>query len=236
MLNFLLFKVIFIGAVMDPVWRHILRLSLWIGVLGFLRIFSLLCRDRFENLSTIAYAPPNAYYKITTLLFAIFALNILWYIGSMFLFPNSITFLTLEFLPVALDTAQVMTKYLAHLLDQWNENGFESKRLINYYAEISTDVLILGCTLLQYLQLMWMHGISFGLVDIVLFLNVRSVLKNLHNKVMIHRERWRMMSYVQRQYIDATQEELDANDDDCAICRDSLKVAKKLACGHLFHL
>lgn len=49
MLNFLLFKVIFIGAVMDPVWRHILRLSMWIGVLGFMRIFSLLSRDRLDN-------------------------------------------------------------------------------------------------------------------------------------------------------------------------------------------
>lgn len=39
-------------------------------------------------------------------------------------------------------------------MDQWRENGFESKRLINYYTELSADVLILGCTLLQYLQLM----------------------------------------------------------------------------------
>lgn len=51
MLNFLLFKMIFIGAVMDPVWRHILRLSMWIGILGFMRIFSLLSRDRLDNVS-----------------------------------------------------------------------------------------------------------------------------------------------------------------------------------------
>ncbi|ORZ09818.1 hypothetical protein BCR42DRAFT_334280 [Absidia repens] len=236
MLNFLLFKVIFIGAVMDPVWRHILRLSMWIGILGFLRIFSLLSRDRFDNLATVAYTPPNAYYKITGLLCAIFVTNIFWYFGSMVLFPSSLTFLTLEFLPVALDTVQVIIKYLAHLMEQSRENGFENKWLINYYTEISADVLILGCTLLQYLQLMWMHGISFGLVDIVLFLNVRSVLKNLHSKILIHRERWRAMSYVRSQYVDATDQELDDYDDDCAICRDELKTAKKLSCGHLFHL
>jgi hypothetical protein len=43
-----------------------------------------------------------------------------------------------------------------------------------------------------------MHGISFGLVDIVLFLNVRSVLKNLHNKIIIYRERWKAMVYVRQ--------------------------------------
>ncbi|KAI8065832.1 hypothetical protein BC940DRAFT_240672 [Gongronella butleri] len=236
MLNFLLFKVIFIGAVMEPVWRHILRLSLWIGVLGFIRIFSLLSRDRFENLATVSQSPPQAYYKITMLLLTLFVGNIVWYGGSLIMFPSATTFLTLEFLPVALDTTQVLTKYLAYLLDQWREQGFESQRWINYYVEISTDVLILACTLLQYLQLMWMHGISFGLVDIVLFLNVRSVFKNLHSKIVMHRERWRAMSYVQSHYVNATQDELDQYDDDCAICRDELKVAKKLACGHLFHL
>ncbi|KAI8394096.1 uncharacterized protein BYT42DRAFT_488894 [Radiomyces spectabilis] len=236
MLNFLLFKVIFIGAVMDPIWRHILRLSIWIGVLGFLRIFCLLSRDRFDNLATIAYTPPKQYYKITLLLCFILLGDVLWYIGSALLFPASLTFLTLEFLPVILDTIHVMTKYLSHLLDQWQENGFENKCLVNYYTELGADVLILACTLMQYLQLMWMHGVSFGLVDFVLFLNVRSVLKNLHNKVLIHRERWRAMSYVRDRYVNATPAELSLHNDDCAICREKMKTAKKLACGHLFHL
>lgn len=236
MLNFLLFKVIFIGAVMDPVWRYILRLSMWIGVLGFMRIFSLLSRDRLDNLATVAFVSIKKYYKITVLLLLIFLSDVLWYIGSLYLFPTSLAFLTLEFLPVILDTTQVLIKYITHLMDQWRDNGFDSKRLINYYTELSADVLILGCTLLQYLQLMWMHGISFGLVDIVLFLNVRSVLKNLHTKILIYRERWRAMSYVRDRYVNASQEELANYNDDCAICRDRMKNAKKLPCGHLFHL
>lgn len=81
-----------------------------------------------------------------------------------------------------------------------------------------------------------MHGLSFGLVDIVLFLNVRSVLMNLHSKVRAHRERWRAVSFVRQSYANATEYELDTFDDDCAICRDPMKSAKKLSCGHLFHL
>ncbi|KAG1173706.1 uncharacterized protein RHIMIDRAFT_234637 [Rhizopus microsporus ATCC 52813] len=236
MLNFLLFKMIFIGAVMDPVWRHILRLSMWIGILGFMRIFSLLSRDRLDNLTTIAFVSIHKYYKIIILLSTILLSNIIWYLGSLYLFPTSLAFLTLEFLPVVLDTVQVLIKYITHLLDQWIENGFESKRWINYYTELSADVLILACTLLQYLQLMWMHGISFGLVDIVLFLNVRSVLKTLHNKITIYRERWRAMAYIRQRYVDASPEELSKLNDDCAICREKMKTATKLACGHLFHL
>ena len=33
----------------------------------------------------------------------------------------------------------------------------------------------------------------------------------------------------------ATSEELVANNDDCAICWDSMSTARKLPCGHLFH-
>ena len=55
---------------------------------------------------------------------------------------------------MALDTLQVMTKYGAQLIDQWREQGFEGKRMMNYYAELGTDMLVLGFTLVQYLQLM----------------------------------------------------------------------------------
>ena len=48
----------------------------------------------------------------------------------------------------------MMTKYFSQLLDQYIEQGFEGKRTINYYAELGTDMLVLGLTLLQYLQLM----------------------------------------------------------------------------------
>ena len=36
-------------------------------------------------------------------------------------------------------------------------------------------------------------------------------------------------------YADATAQELAAYDDDCAICRERMASAKKLACGHIFH-
>lgn len=41
-----------------------------------------------------------------------------------------------------------------------------------------------------------MHGISFGLIDVVLILNVRSVMRSLYKKAIVHRDRWRAMTYV----------------------------------------
>ena len=33
----------------------------------------------------------------------------------------------------------------------------------------------------------------------------------------------------------ATREDVDANNDDCAICWETMEAARKLPCGHLFH-
>jgi hypothetical protein len=47
-LNFLLFKVVFVGAILEPRWEELLIWTAWFTILGFLRVFSMLCRDRFE--------------------------------------------------------------------------------------------------------------------------------------------------------------------------------------------
>jgi hypothetical protein len=47
-LNFLLFKVVFVGAILEPRWEELLIWIAWFTILGFLRVFSMLCRDRFE--------------------------------------------------------------------------------------------------------------------------------------------------------------------------------------------
>ena len=60
-----------------------------------------------------------------------------------------------------------MTKYFSQLLDQYIEQGFEGKRTINYYAELGTDMLVLGLTLLQYLQLMVTY---FSTITIVCYI------------------------------------------------------------------
>ena len=48
LLNFLLFKVVFVAAILEPKWEELLIWTTWFTILGFLRIFSMLCRDRFE--------------------------------------------------------------------------------------------------------------------------------------------------------------------------------------------
>ncbi|RUP46088.1 hypothetical protein BC936DRAFT_147373 [Jimgerdemannia flammicorona] len=236
LLNFLLFKVVFIGAVLEPTWTQLLILATWFAVLGYLRIFSMLCRDRFEYLSVTSGVSTQTHLKIVSLLGIIIVCDFAWYIACVQVFGSMLLFLTFECLTLLLDTTQTLIKYIIHLGDIWANNMWESRGHLLYYTEFLSDTLILVATLAHYVHIMIIHGISFSLIDLVLFLNMRSVLNNLRKKFISHRNHWQAMSNVRDSYKNATDADLHAYNDNCAICREPMANAKKLPCGHLFHL
>lgn len=48
LLNYLLMKTVLVGAVLEPQISELLFITMWLTLLGYLRIFGMLCRDRFE--------------------------------------------------------------------------------------------------------------------------------------------------------------------------------------------
>mgnify|MGYP001044717981 FL=1 len=52
LLNYILFKIVFVSAILEPDLHELLVWTSWFSILGFLKIFSLLCRDRFEWVRT----------------------------------------------------------------------------------------------------------------------------------------------------------------------------------------
>ncbi|RGB23909.1 hypothetical protein C1646_727362 [Rhizophagus diaphanus] len=236
LLNFLLFKVVFVGAILEPKWEELLIWTSWFTILGFLRIFSMLCRDRFEYLTFSPNTPVQAHLRILVLLILILLSDIFWFIMCISIFRSMLLLLTFECFTLFLDTVQTLIKYLIHLRDITRQSVWESRGILLYYTEFVTDTLILVATLGHYLHIMLLHGISFTLIDAVLFLNMRSVFNNLRKKIVAYCNYRQAISNMQTQYPNATDIELKEYNDDCAICRDSMDKAKKLPCGHMFHL
>ncbi|CAG8561815.1 11999_t:CDS:2 [Funneliformis mosseae] len=236
LLNFLLFKVVFVGAILEPKWEELLIWTTWFTILGFLRIFSMLCRDRFEYLTFTPNTPVQAHLRILTLLILILLSDIFWFIMCISVFRSMLLLLTFECFTLFLDTVQTLVKYIIHLRDITRQSVWESRGILLYYTEFVTDTLILVATLAHYLHIMLLHGISFTLIDAVLFLNMRSVFNNLRKKIAAYYSYRQAIFNMQTQYPNATDIELNEYNDDCAICRDSMDSAKKLPCGHMFHL
>ncbi|KAG0046288.1 hypothetical protein BGZ83_008528 [Gryganskiella cystojenkinii] len=235
-LNFLLFKVVFVGAILEPRWEELLIWTAWFTILGFLRVFSMLCRDRFEYLTVSPNIPIRVHVKILTMLSMILVSNIIWFILCISVFRSMLLLLSFECFTLFLDTVQTLVKYVIHLGDLSRQGPCESRRMVQYYTEFTTDTLILVTTLGHYLHIMCLHGISFTLIDAVLFLNMRSVFNNLRKKLSSHQAYRQALKNMQALYPSATEKELADYSDDCAICRDSMTSAKVLPCGHIFHL
>ncbi|KAF9579690.1 hypothetical protein BGW38_003953 [Lunasporangiospora selenospora] len=235
-LNFLLFKVVFVGAILEPRWEELLIWTAWFTILGFLRVFSMLCRDRFEYITVSPNIPTRVHVKILTMLSMILVSNIAWFVLCISVFRSMLLLLSFECFTLLLDTVQTLVKYVIHLGDLSRQGPCESRRMVQYYIEFVTDTMILVTTLGHYLHIMYLHGISFTLIDAVLFLNMRSVFNNLRKKLASHQSYRQALSNMQALYPSATDKELEDYSDDCAICRDSMTSAKILPCGHIFHL
>ncbi|KAG0225879.1 hypothetical protein BGW41_004477 [Actinomortierella wolfii] len=136
-----------------------------------------------------------------------------------------------------LDTIQTLVKYTIHLIETARGGEpCESRRKFQYYTEFITDTMILVTTLGHYVHIMYLHGISFTLIDAVLFLNMRSVFNDLRKKLASHQAYRRAFKNIEARFPTATEKQLSDYSDDCAICRDTMTTAKVLPCGHIFHL
>jgi autocrine motility factor receptor len=79
------------------------------------------------------------------------------------------------------------------------------------------------------------RGLSSQLIDMILFLNIRTHYTNLRARVTSYLHYRRATKNLREAFPNATVEQLVAFDDDCAICKERMTAAKRLPCGHLFH-
>ncbi|KAI8027070.1 E3 ubiquitin protein ligase RIN2 [Camellia lanceoleosa] len=82
------------------------------------------------------------------------------------------------------------------------------------------DIMTLLMALCHYVHIWWLHGMKFHLVDVVLFLNICALLGAIvkHIKGFIRLKI--ALGALHRALPDATPEEIEAYDDECAICRE----------------
>ncbi|KAI8006497.1 E3 ubiquitin protein ligase RIN2 [Camellia lanceoleosa] len=155
-------------------------------------------------------------------------------------------FLLLFFEPlsIAFETLQAIVIHGFQLLDIWlhdsagNNINCQRSKLLDISAAGSfcewkgilimnlgflLDIMTLLMALCHYVHIWWLHGMKFHLVDAVLFLNIMRKVE----------DSFRCPSWA---LPDATPEEIEAYDDECAICREPMAKAKRLSCKHLFHL
>ncbi|XP_024518489.1 E3 ubiquitin protein ligase RIN2 isoform X1 [Selaginella moellendorffii] len=261
MINYVLFKGLFLTWVVQPEMMQIALWLAWFAVLGFLKMFQGLARDRLDRLNASPTATVYAHLRVFSVLVLVLLSDLFWIQLCLVVFKDTgiSTFMLLLFEPlsIAFETLQAVLVHGVQLLDTWQRqsldtspaatNGlqpdrsvagasWEWKGMIVRNFSFGMDLLSLFLALGHCLHIWWLRGLAFQVVDAILFLNLRALLSAILKRIKGFMRMRTAMSTLQGALPDATQEELLAYDDDCAICKEPMVKAKRLPCAHLFHL
>ncbi|GAM27546.1 hypothetical protein SAMD00019534_107220 [Acytostelium subglobosum LB1] len=229
----------FIFAVKDHELISTLMWGFWFAVQCFLKQFSLLARDRFEYLNTFS---PNTHvkihFKLLFLLVSIMFSDLACFYLSTSMFYiyglSNLMILNFEFFTIFFETIQTLVKYSIHLFDMAWTGVWEKRGQYIYFAEFVSDSIILAGTCFHLIHIVIIQGMP-TLLDLVLFSYFKGVFTELRRKINGYRNYCKLVEDMDTKYLNATPDELEIYNDDCAICRDRMDSAKKLPCGHIFH-
>lgn len=238
--NFIFYKFIFIFGVLNvQTVEEVVMWCLWFSGLVFLHLMVQLCKDRFEYLSFSPTTPMSSHIRVLTLLLAMLlsccglavVCGVIGYTHGM----HTLAFMAAESLLVTVRTAHVILRYVIHLWDLNHEGTWEGKGTYVYYTDFIMELTLLSLDLMHHIHMLVFGNIWLSMASLVIFMQLRYLFHEVQRRIRRHKNYLRVVGNMEARFAVATPEELAANNDDCAICWDSMQSARKLPCGHLFH-
>ncbi|NXJ05029.1 AMFR ligase, partial [Odontophorus gujanensis] len=238
--NFIFYKFIFIFGVLNvQTVEEVVMWCLWFSGLVFLHLMVQLCKDRFEYLSFSPTTPMSSHVRVLTLLVAMLlsccglavVCGIIGYTHGM----HTLAFMAAESLLVTVRTAHVILRYVIHLWDLNHEGTWEGKGTYVYYTDFVMELTLLSLDLMHHIHMLLFGNIWLSMASLVIFMQLRYLFHEVQRRIRRHKNYLRVVGNMEARFAVATPEELAVNNDDCAICWDSMQSARKLPCGHLFH-
>ncbi|XP_011624432.1 E3 ubiquitin protein ligase RIN2 isoform X3 [Amborella trichopoda] len=261
LINYIVYKATFLPLIVQPDIFEAALWSTWFAVLCSLKMFQGLARDRLERLNASPSTTTSAYFRVFSVLLLVLVTDSFWIRLCMMIYKASAsnTYLLLLFEPlsIAFETLQAIMVHGFQLIDTWDRHSadnnadcqgslpfdratagslWEWKWIAARNFGFLMDLLASSMALGHYVQIWWLHGLAFHLVDAVLFLNIHALASEILKKINVFVKLRSALNTLQGALPDATVEELDVYADECAICREPMARAKKLSCNHLFHL
>ncbi|KAK6133748.1 hypothetical protein DH2020_032459 [Rehmannia glutinosa] len=130
-------------------------------------------------------------------------------------------FFAFEYMILATTTVSTIVKYVFYVSDMLMEGQWEKKAVYTFYLELVRDLLHLTMN----------YGVPLHLIR-----ELYETFRNFKIRVADYIRYRKITSNMNDRFPDATPEEINTSDATCIICREEMITAKKLICGHLFHV
>ncbi|KAJ9179762.1 hypothetical protein P3X46_008093 [Hevea brasiliensis] len=195
-----------------------------------------LAQKRVEYIETTPSVPLMSHIRIVSFLGFLLLLDSLFLYSSIkYLIETrqaSVSlFFSFEYMILATTTVSTFVKYVFYVSDMLMEGQWEKKAVYTFYLELIRDLLHLSMYLCFFLVIFMNYGVPLHLIR-----ELYETFRNFKIRVADFIRYRKITSNMNDQFPDATPEELNASDATCIICREEMTTAKKLICGHLFHV
>ncbi|KAL2518474.1 ERAD-associated E3 ubiquitin-protein ligase HRD1A [Abeliophyllum distichum] len=195
-----------------------------------------LAQKRVEYIETTPSVPKLSHIRIVSFL------GFLLLIDSLFLYssvkylietrqPSVSLFFAFEYMILATTTVSTFVKYVFYVSDMLMDGQWEKKAVYTFYLELIRDLLHLTMYMCFFLVIFMNYGVPLHLIR-----ELYETFRNFKIRVADYIRYRKITSNMNDRFPDATPEELNTSDATCIICREEMTTAKKLICGHLFHV
>ncbi|VAI73221.1 unnamed protein product [Triticum turgidum subsp. durum] len=136
-----------------------------------------------------------------------------------------------RYMILATSTVSTFVKYVFYVSDMLAEGQWENKAVYTFYLELISDLVHLSLYMLFFIAIFLNYGVPLHLIR-----ELYETFRNFRIRISDYIRYRKVTSNMNERFPDATPDELDAGDVTCIICREEMTTAKKLLCGHLFHV
>ncbi|XP_056694562.1 ERAD-associated E3 ubiquitin-protein ligase HRD1B isoform X2 [Spinacia oleracea] len=195
-----------------------------------------LAQKRVEFIETTPAVPTLSHVRIVSFM------GFLLFLDSLFLYSSlkslietktaSVSiFFSFEYMILATTTVAMFVKYIFYVSDMLMDGQWEKKAVCTFYLELIRDLLHLSMYLCFFMVIFVNYGVPLHLIR-----ELYETFRNFKIRIADYIRYRKITSNMNDRFPDATPEELDTSDVTCIICREEMTTAKKLRCGHLFHV
>ncbi|CAH0696117.1 unnamed protein product [Spodoptera exigua] len=232
--NYVFYKFIFVFGVINVQYMdEVLLWCSWFTLVGFLHLLAQLCKDRYEYLSSSPNTGGWAHVRLACLLAGILAAaSALLAAAAAWGLPagrDTFAFMAAECVLVLVCALHVSARYALQLARA------DAAGALAYYTHLLFDAAALVAELAHVVHMVAHSNMLVSMASLVLLLQLRQLLAALQARLRRHRLYAALHSHMSRNYPMASKEEVEKNQDNCAICWEPMKEARKLPCSHLFH-
>ncbi|KAI9110548.1 hypothetical protein K1719_018414 [Acacia pycnantha] len=195
-----------------------------------------LAQKRVEYIETTPTVPLLSHIRIVSFMVFLLLLDGLFLYSSMKqliqTWQASVSlFFAFEYMILATTTVSIFVKYLFYVSDMLMEGQWEKKPVFTFYLELIRDLLHLSMYMCFFLVIFVNYGVPLHLIR-----ELYETFRNFKVRVADYIRYRKITSNMNDRFPDANPEELNASDPTCIICREEMTTAKKLVCGHFFHV